>query len=164
MTDRLFPCRIANNYQGHPIALWLFIPITAITLGRSLVHMFLPDGGAQSIATIPLDTYSSAAADAVIRGFALWGLSQLLLAFLYVGVLCRWRTLLPLMYLLPVVEYVTPEKFDYWKGVAEEKGFRHVASGPLVRSSYHAADFHPEEDVMDAINADLAERAAKVAS
>jgi lipoic acid synthetase len=59
---------------------------------------------------------------------------------------------------LPVVDYVTPEKFDYWKGVAEAKGFRHVASGPLVRSSYHAADFRPEDDVMDAINADLAAR------
>jgi len=106
MIDRLFPPLINNDYQGHRIALWLFIPITAITLGRSLVHIFLYDGGAQSIATIPLDTYTPAAADAVVRGFALWGLSQLLLAFLYVGVLWRWRTLLPLMYLLLVVEYV----------------------------------------------------------
>ncbi len=106
MIDRLFPPRVDNNYQGHPIALWLFVPITVITLGRSLVHIFVSDGGAQSIATIPLDSYSPAAADAVVRGFALWGLSQLLLAFVYVGVLWRWRTLLPLMYLLLVVEYV----------------------------------------------------------
>jgi lipoic acid synthetase len=28
-----------------------------------------------------------------------------------------------------------------------KKGFRHVASAPLVRSSYHAADFKPELDV-----------------
>ena len=32
--------------------------------------------------------------------------------------------------------------------IAEEKGFRHVASGPLVRSSYHAADFKPELDLV----------------
>ena len=106
MIDRLFPSHIDNNYRGHRLALWLFFPITAITLGRSLVPIFLSDGGAQSIATIPLDTYAPEAADAVIRGFALWGLSQLLLAFLYVGVLWRWRTLLPLMYLLLVAEYV----------------------------------------------------------
>ena len=49
---------------------------------------------------------------------------------------------------LPVVEYILPEKFDWWKTVAEGKGFRHVASGPLVRSSYHAADFHPEDDLL----------------
>ncbi|MCP5539601.1 MAG: lipoyl synthase [Akkermansiaceae bacterium] len=47
---------------------------------------------------------------------------------------------------LPVVEYVTPEAFDRLKAIALEKGFRHVASGPLVRSSYHAGDFRPEMD------------------
>jgi lipoic acid synthetase len=64
---------------------------------------------------------------------------------------------------LPVVDYVKPEKFDEWKEVALSKGFRHVASGPLVRSSYHAADFHPEEDVMEAIEADLAARKKEAA-
>jgi lipoyl synthase len=44
---------------------------------------------------------------------------------------------------LPVVEYVTPERFDLYGQLARNKGFEHVASGPLVRSSYHAADFHP---------------------
>ena len=50
---------------------------------------------------------------------------------------------------LPVVEYVLPETFDRLKEIAFEKGFRHVASGPLVRSSYHAADFKPELDLDD---------------
>src|SRR4029077_14868065 len=44
---------------------------------------------------------------------------------------------------LPVVSYVTPEQFDLYGEIARRKGFAHVASGPLVRSSYHAADFHP---------------------
>ena len=44
---------------------------------------------------------------------------------------------------LPVVEYITPERFDLYGEIARDKGFAHVASGPLVRSSYHAADFHP---------------------
>ena len=44
---------------------------------------------------------------------------------------------------LPVVEYITPEQFGYYGDIARRKGFRYVASGPLVRSSYHAADFHP---------------------
>ncbi len=44
---------------------------------------------------------------------------------------------------LPVVEYITPEQFNYYGDIARRKGFEHVASGPLVRSSYHAADFHP---------------------
>src|SRR5947209_20009897 len=44
---------------------------------------------------------------------------------------------------LPVVEFVTPERFDAYGEIARAQGLAHVASGPLVRSSYHAADFHP---------------------
>jgi len=44
---------------------------------------------------------------------------------------------------LPVVEYITPDQFNYFGDMARRKGFLYVASGPLVRSSYHAADFHP---------------------
>lgn len=39
---------------------------------------------------------------------------------------------------LPVDRYVTPEEFDEYAAVAKELGFSQVASGPLVRSSYHA--------------------------
>ncbi|HEX3889944.1 MAG TPA: lipoyl synthase [Verrucomicrobiae bacterium] len=42
---------------------------------------------------------------------------------------------------LPVIEFVSPEKFAEYKIVAEEMGFVHVASGPMVRSSYHADEF-----------------------
>ncbi|MFZ4464716.1 MAG: lipoyl synthase, partial [Bacteroidales bacterium] len=39
---------------------------------------------------------------------------------------------------LPVVEYITPEQFAYYETEGLKRGFRHVESGPLVRSSYHA--------------------------
>jgi lipoic acid synthetase len=39
------------------------------------------------------------------------------------------------------MEFVTPEKFAAYKVRAEEMGFLHVASGPMVRSSYHADEF-----------------------
>ncbi len=56
---------------------------------------------------------------------------------------------------LPVVEYIHPDVFAELKQAALEKGFRHAASGPLVRSSYHAADFRPEMDILDAVEADV---------
>lgn len=43
---------------------------------------------------------------------------------------------------LSVVEYVTPEKFDHFREIGEELGFKYVASGPLVRSSYKAGEFY----------------------
>jgi lipoic acid synthetase len=41
---------------------------------------------------------------------------------------------------LPVVRYVPPEEFDELGHVAKAMGFAHVASGPFVRSSYHARE------------------------
>ena len=41
---------------------------------------------------------------------------------------------------LPVQRYVTPEEFDELGGIAKQLGFKKVASGPFVRSSYHARD------------------------
>lgn len=46
---------------------------------------------------------------------------------------------------LPVVEYVHPDAFKLYERIAYEKGFEFVASGPLVRSSYHAADYDPRK-------------------
>jgi lipoic acid synthetase len=43
-----------------------------------------------------------------------------------------------------VTEYVNPERFDYYRGLAEELGFLYVASGPFVRSSYRAGEFFVE--------------------
>jgi lipoic acid synthetase len=45
---------------------------------------------------------------------------------------------------IPVTEYVSPQTFDYYKGLAEELGFLYVASGPFVRSSYRAGEFFVE--------------------
>ena len=44
----------------------------------------------------------------------------------------------------PVREYVRPEQFEEYRELGEAMGFRHVASGPLVRSSYRAGEVLPE--------------------
>ena len=42
---------------------------------------------------------------------------------------------------LPVMEFVTPQRFTAWGQEARAMGFTHVAAGPLVRSSYYADEF-----------------------
>ncbi|MFW6195222.1 MAG: lipoyl synthase [Chloroflexota bacterium] len=42
----------------------------------------------------------------------------------------------------PVIKFYHPDEFEKMREVGEEMGFRHVASGPLVRSSYHADEQH----------------------
>jgi lipoyl synthase len=56
-------------------------------------------------------------------------------------ILTLGQYLQPTLKHLPVIEFVTPKKFAEYKVVAEEMGFVHVASGPMVRSSYHADEF-----------------------
>ena len=43
---------------------------------------------------------------------------------------------------MPVKSFVSPEAFEEWQRVAEGLGFKYVASGPLVRSSYKAGEFY----------------------
>jgi lipoic acid synthetase len=56
-------------------------------------------------------------------------------------ILTLGQYLQPTLKHLPVVEFVRPVKFAEYKVVAEALGFVHVASGPMVRSSYHADEF-----------------------
>jgi len=55
-----------------------------------------------------------------------------------VDVLTLGQYLRPSLRHLPVERFVAPDEFDELKLLARDMGFRHVESGPLVRSSYHA--------------------------
>ncbi|HLD33295.1 MAG TPA: lipoyl synthase [Candidatus Nanoarchaeia archaeon] len=57
-----------------------------------------------------------------------------------VSVLTLGQYLRPSDWHLAVVEYVTPERFDHFKGIAEQMGFLYCAAGPFVRSSYKAGE------------------------
>jgi len=58
-------------------------------------------------------------------------------------ILTLGQYLQPTLRHLPVVEFVHPEKFEFLGREALKLGFAHVASGPMVRSSYHAEEFVP---------------------
>ena len=102
---KLLPNSVDIQFRGIKISQYAFLLITAATIVRSLIHVFAPDGGAQSIATIPLESYSAQAAATVILMFSLWGLSQLLMGFVYLGVYLKYKSLIPMMYVLLTVEY-----------------------------------------------------------
>jgi lipoyl synthase len=56
-------------------------------------------------------------------------------------ILTLGQYLQPTLKHLPVAEFISPETFDRYGEIARDMGFVHVASGPMVRSSYHADDF-----------------------
>jgi lipoic acid synthetase len=58
-------------------------------------------------------------------------------------ILTLGQYLQPTLHQRPVVEFVSPARFDAYGEKARAMGFVHVASGPMVRSSYHADEFTP---------------------
>jgi lipoic acid synthetase len=59
-------------------------------------------------------------------------------------ILTLGQYLQPTLKHLPVSEFIPPARFAEYGERARQMGFVHVASGPMVRSSYHADDFSPE--------------------
>jgi lipoic acid synthetase len=64
----------------------------------------------------------------------------------HVNILTLGQYLRPSPKHLPIVRYVPPAEFDELRQAGYAMGFSHVESGPLVRSSYHAADFKNTDD------------------
>jgi lipoic acid synthetase len=58
----------------------------------------------------------------------------------HVDILTLGQYLRPSPKHLPIVRYVPPTEFDEFRRMGQSMGFAHVESGPLVRSSYHAAE------------------------
>jgi len=83
----------------------IFFGLSTITIIRSLIHILSADGGANSIAGIPLNLYSSEASQTIIFMFAMWGISQLMIGLFYVYVLFIKPNLIPLMILSLTLEY-----------------------------------------------------------
>ncbi len=117
MLQKILPTTIDNNYKGNKIALWFFYLITAVTVVRSLIHIFKHDGGAQSIATIPLDTFTEGGAAVVILIFAYWGLSQLMFGIIQMIVAIRYKSLIPFMYLMLFLEWASRFLLSIYKPI-----------------------------------------------
>jgi lipoic acid synthetase len=79
-----------------------------------------------------------------------------------VDILTLGQYLRPSAMHIPVARWVTQDEFGMWKEVGEgEYGFKHVESGPLVRSSYHAKEQAREVEaggpgaIQDVMEADI---------
>lgn len=91
----------ARDYRGPQFVRWAALAYLVVVTVRSLIHVFAPDGGAGSIASI--DT-SGADGSNIIAIFGQWGAIQLLLAAVLWVLLLRYRGLTPLVLLVFLVE------------------------------------------------------------
>ena len=113
MFQRLLPQRIDNSYGGHKLALWLLGVLVLMKGGIGLGTMFNGYSAATSADGIPLDTFTPAGEQAFVALFAAWGLSQLMLNLIGVLALIRYRAMVPLMFVLLLLEHLS-RKLIFW--------------------------------------------------
>jgi hypothetical protein len=119
----LLPTYADGTVLGSRIPLYVLGVTAAMGTVRSLIHMFAPDGGAGTIAGMDL---SQGAAN-VAFSFALWGSAQLVYAALQWLVLLRYRSLVPLMWLVQLVETLLRVVVGHMKPVV----FAHTPPGAI---------------------------------
>lgn len=121
---KLLPAKVDNTIYGMKLPTYIFALIAITSTVRSLIHLLSPDGGAASVAGMDL---SVAGANEIIFAFALWGSSQLIFALIQLLVAFRYRSLVPLMYVLLIVEVLLRILVGHIKPVT----FSHTPPGAI---------------------------------
>lgn len=106
MFGQLLPERIDNGYRGHKLALWLFGLVVFVKTSIGLGTIFNGYNAAVSADGIPLDTFTPAGARAFVSVFAAWGLAQAIIGLLCILVLVRYRTMVPCMFAVLLLEHL----------------------------------------------------------
>ncbi len=120
----LLPTTADRTVRGSKIPLYVLILVATIGTVRSCIHIFAPDGGAGSIAGMNL---AVTGANEVIFAFALWGSEQLIYALLQWIVILRYRSLVPLMWGVQLLETLGRMMVGRLKPVA----FAHTPPGEV---------------------------------
>lgn len=106
MFRKLLPQPIDNKYSGSKIALWLFGLVVFVHIVQSVMVLVNGHMTAVSADGIPLDTYPAAAAQTILAIFMLASLRRLIIALICVVVLFRYRSVVPLMFVVLGLSYL----------------------------------------------------------
>lgn len=105
MLTRVFPQQIDNDYRGRVLAVWLLVPLVLLKL---LQGANVAWGNSRQVLEtadqVPVGTFPAEAASHLVFLFASWGLGIFVLGLLGTIVLVRYRAMIPLTYLLLLIE------------------------------------------------------------
>lgn len=114
----LFPRCADNDYSGYKAALWIFGLILLLRVMMSVNSIFNGLLVASSADGIPVDSYTPAGSRAVVSLFATLGLSQLALCVVGILVLIRYRSLIPFLFTLFLLEHLGRRLISHFLPVA----------------------------------------------
>ena len=120
----LLPATAGNTIHGMKLPVYVFAVLAVISTVRSCIHLLAPDGGAGSIAGMDLTVAGS---NNIVFAFALWGSAQLIYALIQLAVAFRYRSLVPFMYTLLILETLLRMLVGHMKPVI----FAHTPPGAI---------------------------------
>lgn len=109
MFDKLLPRPIDNTYRGYRVALWLFGLVVGVRMLQSLSVIFNGYSTAINADGLPLDTYPATAAQTAVALFAQASLWRLTVCAVCVLVLARYRSAVPLMFLVLALNFLAAQ-------------------------------------------------------
>ena len=107
LIDKILPSAANNNYLGNRIALFGLIFTTCLMTWRSFVHLLFQDAGLNSVGSFIIFEGIPDPNQMIYMLGSVWGLQQLIFCLVNISVLFRYRNLIPLMYILWLVEWLT---------------------------------------------------------
>src|SRR5438045_6843626 len=114
MFDKLLPQPIDNRYSGSKIALWLFGLIVFVQILQSVMVIVNGHSTAQSADGIPLENYPAAAAQTILAIFMVSSLRRLIISLICAVVLFRYRSAVPLMFVVLGLSYLGGQVIFYF--------------------------------------------------
>lgn len=101
----MFPERLDNTYRGRKLALWFFGVVVAIKTLQMVLSLALARNTLRNADGIPLDSYPAGAAATILSLSSLLAFTYLLLCFISIVVLLRYRRAVPLLFAMFLVDY-----------------------------------------------------------
>jgi hypothetical protein len=109
MLDDLLPQSLDNRYRGQNVALWLFGLVVAMKSAQSVAILFSGHDTGRDADGIPIDSYAPAAGRTVVALLAQGSVWRLFFCILCVLVLVRYRSGVPLMFMLLASNYLASQ-------------------------------------------------------
>ena len=100
----IFPREFSNDYRGHPVAFYMLILLMLPMTFRSWVHWLWDDSGVNSIASILVFPGDPDPNRVIYMYSSQFGAVHTVMLLLYLLVLVRYRTMIPLMWLLALLD------------------------------------------------------------
>ena len=132
LIDKILPSEANNKYLGNRIALFGLIFTTCLMTWRSCVHLLYQDAGLNSIGSFIIFEGIPDPNPMIYMLGSVWGLQQLIFCLVNIAVLFRYRNLIPLMYILWLVEWLARPLLVGFLHPLDEQYFTGTTPGIVV--------------------------------